>query len=212
MASKGRRVAAGPCPKKPRISLIILTTLFQTIRSLNPRSVTSNKTNAGTGSCTQRASLLCMRSLCTCFLFVSWCKRAEPEGKRGRKERKKEKRERGSTDPLHLGLASTLIHSRNKRIRTSNKPPIYEPWSQQPLPLHGRSHRTVSRHLLSTGTGNPSFSWVPFDPNRSRPISPLGWRNVNPPTVFDGSWSCPEERARRAMGCDIYGAVRGNVL
>ena len=149
----------------------------------------------------------CVRVFCLYRDVKGPNQKAKEAGKRRRR-----KRERGSTDPLHLGLASTLIHSRNKRIRTSNKPPTYEPWSQQPLPLHGRSHRTVSRHLLSTGTGNPSFSWVPFDPNRSRPISPLGWRNVNPPTVFDGSWSCPEERARRAMGCDIYGAVRGNVL
>ena len=187
MASQ-RDEESRPCPKKPRISLIILTTLFQTIRSLNPRSVTSNKTNAGTGSCTQR-------SLYTCFAFVSRCKRAEPEGKRGREEehsreteeeREEERRERERDELDWPTPPWPGIHS--------------HPFSQQTHPYlkqapyqheaNSLCHFTVVRIAPSLA---PPISWQPlFFPGPVRfyppsPDIPLGWRNVNPPTVFDGS-------------------------
>ena len=96
--------------------------------------------------------------------------RRNTAGRRRKKEKKREERERetSSTDPLHLGLASTLIRSRNKRIRTSNKPPTNMKPTASATSRSFASHRLS--HLLSAG--NPSFSRVPFDSTRPHPTSP----------------------------------------
>lgn len=79
-------------------------------------------------------------------------------------KREAERRETVSADPLHLGVASTLIRSRNKRIRTSNKP---LPRGQHPLPLHGRSHRTVSHTSYQPATLGPVRSYPLTEPPTS---------------------------------------------
>lgn len=117
--------------------------------------------------------------------------------KRQEEKRRGRKREQeGRARLTHSTLASTLIRSRNKRIRTSNKRPPCPPPPPTPPPTPSATSRSFAPRCLSH---LPSTADRPFLPApRSPCFNPLSRsiprfygtadnprrRNVNPRTVF----------------------------